>query len=198
MCKNTDIHQQKSATRKILKAARANIPENERLAHAKIITAQILQLEPLQTTEAIFIYISYATEVHTHALIKTLLQGGKTLVVPMILAPEPMQAVYLNDWEALQPGELGIPVPIVARPCQQDIDIVITPGLGFTQSGHRIGYGRGYYDQWFSQHKVRHKIALAFEAQLLNSIPIEKTDICMGTIVTEKRVINVTKTDHPA
>jgi len=54
-----------------------------------------------------------------------------------------------------------------------------------------MGFGRGYYDKWFAQNKVRHKIALAFELQLVDEIPVEDTDMPMEKIVTEKRVITI-------
>ena len=54
-----------------------------------------------------------------------------------------------------------------------------------------MGFGRGYYDKWFSKYKVSHKIALAFEVQLIEDIPIEDTDVPMEKIVTENRVITV-------
>jgi len=35
------------------------------------------------------------------------------------------------------------------------LDLIITPGLGFTKSGQRLGSGRGYYDRYFE--KILHQ-----------------------------------------
>ncbi|MCH8977423.1 MAG: 5-formyltetrahydrofolate cyclo-ligase [Proteobacteria bacterium] len=191
MQQNDEVSQQKTETRKILKSTRASIPEATRMDAANSITEQILRLDEIRDARTIFIYISYASEVHTHALIKALLAAGKTLAVPKIVKSDYMQAETFSSWEDLVPGELGILTPTDSTPCNGPFDVAITPGLGFTLSGQRMGFGRGYYDKWFAQNKVRHKIALAFEVQLINEMPVEDTDVPMEKIVTEKRVIVV-------
>lgn len=191
MQQNNEVNQQKTETRKILKSTRASIPETTRMDAANSITEQILRLNEIRDARTIFIYISYASEVHTHALIKALLAAGKTLAVPKIINSDYMQAETFSSWEDLVPGELGILTPTDSTPCNGPFDVAITPGLGFTLSGQRMGFGRGYYDKWFAQNKVRHKIALAFEVQLINEMPVEDTDVPMEKIVTEKRVIVV-------
>ena len=123
--------------------------------------------------------------------IKALLDAGKTLAVPKIVDSDFMEAETFSSWEDLVPGELGILTPGNSKPCSGPFDVALTPGLGFTLSGHRMGFGRCYYDKWFAQNKVSHKIALAYEAQLVEDIPVEDTDVPMEKIVTEQRVITI-------
>lgn len=191
MQQNQQVRQQKAETRKRLKKIRAELPDGIRLDYNNSITEQVLKLNEVQSSKIIFIYISYATEVHTHALMRILLDVGKTLVVPKIIDSDFMQAESLSRWEDLIPAELGILTTANSNPYSGSFDIAIVPGLGFTISGHRIGFGRGYYDKWFAQNKVDHKIALAYEIQLIEDIPVENTDVPMEKIVTEKRVITV-------
>jgi 5-formyltetrahydrofolate cyclo-ligase len=191
MQQNMQVSQQKAETRKMLKTARANIPESTRMDYSNSITEQVLKLDEISNSRIIFIYISYATEVHTHELIKALLAAGKTLAVPKIVDSDFMEAESFSSWEDLVPGELGILTPGNSKPCHGPFDVALTPGLGFTLSGHRMGFGRGYYDKWFAQNKVSHKIALAYEAQLVEEIPVEGTDVPMEKIVTEQRVITI-------
>jgi len=191
MRQNNEVSQRKAESRKALKAARANIPEVHRMDYANSITEQVLKLNEIRNAKVIFIYISYGTEVHTHKLIKTLLAAGKLLAVPKIVNSDTMQAETFSSWEGLVPGKLGILTPSNSEPCNEPFDVALIPGLGFTLSGHRMGFGRGYYDKWFAQNDVKHKIAIAFEAQLVDEIPIEDTDVPMEKIVTEQRVIIV-------
>ncbi len=191
MRQNKQVGQQKTETRNMLKTVRAKLPEATRIDYSNSITEQVLKLDEIKNARTIFIYISYATEVHTHELIKALLDAGKTLAVPKIVDSDFMQAESFSSWEDLIPGELGILTPGNSKPCHGPFDVALTPGLGFTLSGRRMGFGRGYYDKWFAQNKVRHKIALAYEAQLVEDIPVEETDVPMEKIVTEKRVIIV-------
>ena len=121
------------------------------MGYANSITEQVLRLNEIRDARMIFIYISYASEVHTHALIKTLLDTGKTLAVPKIVNSDYMEAEPFLSWEDLILGELGILTPADSMPCHGPFDVAIVPGLGFTLSGHRMGFGRGYYDKWFTQ-----------------------------------------------
>jgi len=189
MQQNKQVDQHKAETRKMLKLMRANIPETTRLDYSNSIAEQVLKLDEIRNARTIFIYISYATEVHTHDLIKALIDDGKALAVPKIVDSDFMKAESFSSWEDLVPGKLGILAPANSKPCDGPFDVALTPGLGFTMSGHRMGFGRGYYDKWFAQNKANHKIALAFEAQLVDEIPIDDTDVPMEKIVTEQRVI---------
>jgi 5-formyltetrahydrofolate cyclo-ligase len=100
-----------------------------------------------------------------------------------------MVAGSFSSWGDLVPGELGILTPANSQSCSGPFDVALTPGLGFTLSGHRMGFGRGYYDKWFAQNRVNHRIALAYEVQLVDEIPVEDTDVPMEKIVTEQRII---------
>ena len=184
-----DLTEQKAEIRAKLKQIRATIPKHDRLIHSKIITQKILELDEIKAAHHVFIYISYASEVNTHDLINTLLKQGKNLAVPKIIKAEPMIATAFTGWDDLISDTLGILTPANTIPYPDIIDLVVTPGLGFTQSGYRIGYGRGYYDKWFAEHPVQQKIALAFEAQILDELPIDEFDIPVNKIITEDRII---------
>jgi len=191
MQQNRQVSQQKAETREKLKTTRGKLPDATRLDYSNSITEQVLKLDEIRNARTIFIYISYATEVHTHELIKALIDVGKTLAVPKIVDSDFMQAESFSSWEDLVPGELGILAPGNSKPCSGPFDVALIPGLGFTLSGHRMGFGRGYYDKWFAQNTVSHKIALAYEVQLVEDIPVEDTDVPMEKIVTEQRVITI-------
>jgi 5-formyltetrahydrofolate cyclo-ligase len=49
-----------------------------------------------------------------------------------------------NSWEIDEPGH-GIPTPV------EKIDIVLVPLLAFDNAGHRIGYGKGFYDRFLAE-----------------------------------------------
>ena len=183
------IQARKKAARCQLKAARAAIPEVERIARSAAIEARILEMEEVQQARAIFIFISYLNEVNTHGLLKYFLNKGKDLAVPKILPSRTMIAVPFRSWDDLKKDAMGILTPSANEPYRGEFDVAITPGLGFTTKGYRIGYGRGYYDKWFATHAVHYKIALAFEAQLVDELPLEETDLPVNAIVTEDRII---------
>ncbi len=67
-----------------------------------------------------------------------------------------------------------------------DLDLIMVPGVAFDRNGGRTGHGKGYYDKLL-QHarKDAPLVALAFECQLFDEIPMEPHDIFMDAVVTE-------------
>ena len=102
-----------------------------------------------------------------------------------------MIAIRLSNLSDLEPDKIGILTPKTGEILLEPIDVVITPGLGFTRKCERLGYGRGYYDRWFSKNSVKTKIGVAFEIQITDNLPVEKTDVPMDMLITEKNTINM-------
>jgi len=67
-------------------------------------------------------------------------------------------------------------------------DLFLVPGVAFTETGVRVGRGKGYYDRYLHNHSGL-KIGLCFEFQILSELPREDHDVLMDYLVTEKRVI---------
>ncbi len=67
-------------------------------------------------------------------------------------------------------------------------DIIICPLLGFDSKLNRLGRGGGYYDKSLFKFKNIIKIGLAYSVQKINMVPIEKHDISMDAIITEKTI----------
>lgn len=67
-------------------------------------------------------------------------------------------------------------------------DAVIVPLLAFTSSGHRLGQGGGHYDRWLEAHGPVTAIGLAWDVQMVDSIPLEAHDIGLDGIVTPTRI----------
>ena len=93
--------------------------------------------------------------------------------------------IIKNVSQDTQPGAHGIPAPRAELPTipPQELDILIIPGLAFTKQGDRLGYGGGYYDRYLPLCTKAHKVALAFEQQILDSIPTETHDLKIPHII---------------
>jgi len=184
------LEQDKAALRKRLKALRADIPDTKRVAWSRRISARLFDIPEWQMARSVFAFVSYSTEVDTHDIVRQLLQDVEAVSVPRIIDQDHMLALRITEWEQLQADKMGILAPAEGEVWNEGVDIAITPGLGFGERGHRIGFGAGYYDKWFASHPCKLKIALAFEAQIQDSIPVDKYDIPVDLIVTEKRLID--------
>ena len=87
----------------------------------------------------------------------------------------------------------GVLEPITGR-CKTvpiaSIDIAIIPGIAFDEKGGRIGSGDGYYDRLIPRLSITtRKVALAFECQIVQQVPMESHDKHVDIIITEKRII---------
>ncbi len=87
----------------------------------------------------------------------------------------------------LETGPFGILQPPAEAEAAEP-EILFVPLLGFTEIGGRIGQGGGHYDRWLARHRHAVPIGLAWDAQKVDSLPLEDHDIPMHAIVTPTRL----------
>jgi len=185
--------EQKKHLRTVLKQRRSLVSESKRRVMSQQIYKYLYEIDEFSHAKSIFCYISYLSEVETHTLINDFIGQNLALAVPKIIKKSEMIAVPLSDLSDLEPDKMGILTPKNNQSASAPFDIAITPGVGFTATGERLGYGKGGYDRWFSQNKVKTKIGVAFEIQLVEQLPTEKTDVSLDILVTEERIIDLRK-----
>jgi 5-formyltetrahydrofolate cyclo-ligase len=145
--------------------------------------------------EVVSFYVSVRDEVRTHAGIATALADGKRVAVPYCVADE-LELFWLRDVAELVPGRFGIPEPLAELRTRDDrrvpaaaCDLIFVPGVAFDARGGRIGHGRGFYDRLLARARPDTlRVALGFECQLVDAIPLEPHDVRMHRVVTERSV----------
>lgn len=183
----------KTQLRQELKCRLAQIDADARDAKSRKICSFILDSEPFQKASVIMLFLSLPHEVDTTAMILSAWQQGKTVVVPKMsweqrhMIPVEIKSLetgFKQDRMGLRNPVSGVPVPF------EEIDLVITPGLGFDRKGNRLGRGGSYYDRFFASHGVNAaKWAVCFSEQVYPQIPHTERDVPMDAVVTEKGVI---------
>ncbi len=185
------MQDQKLQLRRQFRQYRDNIDAITRGRNDLAILEKLQGLPEITAANSLFCYISTGTETDTRLLLDWLLTQGKQLAVPKITGNGRMLAVAFTGWSDLQTGKPGIPAPVLSDEFNGKLDVSITPGLAYTISGTRLGQGQAYYDRWFAEHTVQHKIALAFECQMTDKLPADAHDIAVDIIITEQRIIRV-------
>ncbi|RME34598.1 MAG: 5-formyltetrahydrofolate cyclo-ligase [Gammaproteobacteria bacterium] len=185
----TDTAGLKRELRRAMKARRDAIEPALRKQYSARIRERLLTLPQVAQARRIFAFVSCGSEVCTHTLVRGLLDEKRMVCAPYIAGRTRMEARRLERWEDLVEDRMGILAPVGGSPCEGPFDLSITPGLAFTTSGARLGYGAGYYDRWFAAHPETCRVAVAFEAQLVESIPTDATDLPVHYIVTEERLL---------
>ena len=93
-----------------------------------------------------------------------------------------MDFFEVKSLEELEPGYFNIPEPPETTPAPKG-DLIIVPGVAFSKKGERLGYGGGFYDRFLEHHKV-YTIGVAYDFQIMNSLPTEEHDRKLNEIIT--------------
>ena len=185
-------HAKRAAREQALARRDALSPERrERLSAA--ICVRAAALPELQAAGTLLLFGSFRTEIDTSPLIAWALARGRVVCLPRVLAPRLLAAYRVRDVRAdLQPGAWGIPEPRAGLPeiAPEAIDAVVVPGAAFDVEGRRCGYGGGFYDTYLPLTRAGvPRVALAFEAQIVDEVACESHDLAVDAIVTEDRII---------
>lgn len=177
---------------------RCLLSEQQTREKSRRIFEKLMLLKAFKESFVILCYVDFRNEVITRDFIKDCLGMGKRVTVPRIEKVaqnhSEMKALEIRNPENdLEKGHFGILEPVKEIHCEVspwEIDLVVVPGVAFSRDRHRIGYGAGYYDRFLQQ--VREsclKVGIAFECQMVDSIPVEAHDIPLDLIITEEREI---------
>ena len=174
------------------------IEEIEKLS--LMLTDKFCSLEEYKNASCIYAYMSYNQEVNTKYLIERAWKDGKKIAVPKTLAsgkktnkngvivPDYMEFIYINSFDELKNGYVGIPEPDYDenKVAKEKEVLILMPGLAFDKNNNRIGYGGGFYDKYLSSNKETKftKVALGFDFQLYETIPTEPYDEKMDYVLT--------------
>ncbi|RLF34242.1 MAG: 5-formyltetrahydrofolate cyclo-ligase [Thermoplasmata archaeon] len=182
----------KNILRKKLINVRKKLSWEEVLIKSRKIEHKLFSLKEFKNSSTILFYVSYNNEVYTHDMIKKCIASDKNVVAPVVDKNNNCLILSrLRRWEDLVVGTYGILEPRkekIDEVSVDDIDLIIVPGVGFDEKGYRVGHGMGYYDRLLKLSKVLH-IGLAFEFQIIKSIPHDPYDVPVDIIVTEEKVI---------
>lgn len=133
-----------------------------------------------------FLSIPSKKEVDTSYLI-TVLQGrDKQIVVPKVSGERSLTHYLLTDATVLKPNAWDIPEPEegLEVPAEK-IDVVFVPLLAFDLDGHRVGYGKGFYDIFLKTcRKDVVKIGLSFFEAEARIDDVAAEDIALDYCIT--------------
>lgn len=182
----------KSSLRIKYKKMRESIPSEELEQWSLEIANRTLELPIWEYSfYHIFLSIPGKKEVNTEPLLHVLQGKDKNVVLPKSdFISGSMKGLLLMDSTRIIPNEWHIPEPedgIEIPP--EKIDVVFIPLLAFDRQGHRIGYGKGFYDRFLTSCPEKTiKVGLSFfEAEPVIS-EIFSSDIPLDYCVTPSEI----------
>lgn len=193
-----DIFNEKKALRKDILTKRKNIDTAEKEKMDKEILDRFFESKYYKEAENIFIYISYDSEIDTSEIIDKAFKDGKKIYVPRTeFETRLMDAVEITSFDNLIKSSYGILEPSIedSHINPNELDLIVVPGVAFDRNGGRMGYGAGFYDRYFkkiNKDNIKRivKLALAYDFQVLEEVPMNVQDVPVDFIITEKEFIS--------
>ena len=172
------------------------IPPQLRNEKSRRVCQNLISTPEFQSASAVMMYLSLPHEADTSEAILQAWQLGKIVAVPKISWQQrhmiPVQINSLETGFSTEASGLrnpigGVPVPF------EEIDLVVTPALGFDREGNRLGRGGSFYDRFFTNKELKApRCGFAFAEQVVDSIPATECDEPVNFLVTDEEIIYFT------
>ena len=163
---------------------------------SRSILGKFVSLPEYISASTVMFYIDVRSEVRTCNALAEALRSNKKIVVPWCDDDERLKLFHLENIDELELGMYGILEPSKElrhihekQAYVYDIDLIMVPGVAFDTRGARMGHGKGYYDKLLGEaYPETRVVALAFECQMFDEIPVEPHDVFMHKIITEHNI----------
>lgn len=178
----------KRSIREELLARRQHLAADTCLGRSLAAQERFLQTPEFTASTVLGLYSPVRNEVFTEEIFTVARRSGKMVAYPRVRGAL-LEFVAVMEREELVSGAFGIlepggtqAVPLAA------LDLIVVPGVAFDLGGHRLGYGKGYYDRFLHERRG-HLAGLCFDFQLVGTLPAESHDVRMDMVVTEDRTL---------
>ena len=173
------------STRLAMRKMREQLTADEVTAKSGQVIQTILNHLNLSSYDAYLCYMPFRNEVDLRPLYLQLLDLRKRLYFPVTGADE-ICFYEVSDLSEFHSGTFGILEPTSEILYEgNENTLSFTPGLAFSESGERIGYGGGYYDRFYEVHPDVTRLGVCFDAQISSEITVMDWDISMHMVATE-------------
>lgn len=190
----SDCSAQKAILRRRMRVIRRDIPLQKRHRHEARLCAQLLAWPLLAQAQRVAVYYPFGHEANIWPWAQNAAAAGKAIYLPgrhqkveagfFELRPDALPPIF-------SPGVFDMGPQ--ARPAQQDeLDLILLPGLAADFSGNRLGYGGGWYDTLLAKMGGDSPRGIVlFEEQMVETVPSEPWDIPIQFIITPERLIDL-------
>ncbi len=186
----------KAELRKRMRGVRKTAPLEACTERSAKIVASLAEHPAVKAAKsaALFWPILERHEVDLRSLDALLRARGAGVAYPSI-DPDTGDMVFrfVDDLSKLDEAGYGFSEPPKDAPAATsgEIDVVIVPALAIDPTGHRIGYGAGYYDRTLPKYAPPAvAIAVAYDWQLVAEVPATPGDVQVDAVVTDLRVLD--------
>jgi 5-formyltetrahydrofolate cyclo-ligase len=197
----TNSIEDKAGLRALVRERLVGMSGRERARLSAAACERALAWEPLARASKVLAYAPMRSEVDVEPLIEALLARGVVVCIPSTdwagctILPVPItdlrHDVGLVERGVRQPRSTLPPI------APEEVELYLVPGVAFDVRGGRLGRGGGFYDRVLGNPARRGPaLGLAFEAQVLEEIPMEAHDQRVDALATCARLVDCRATDR--
>lgn len=164
---------------------------SERASASLAICRAVSEDDSFLDSLGLHVYLPIGSEVDIVPLVELAWEMGKEVGMMTVMGDGGIRQYTINPSTTYRRTRFGIMEPIDADPFDMNIcDLVIVPIVAADENCNRLGYGKGYYDQFLSLNP-RPTIGVAFDLQIVPQLPTDDGDIQLDMIYTESRYIEL-------
>lgn len=188
----------KRQIRQRMQAVRIAVPASARALRSAKLCKRVLELEELGSAArvALFWPMLQRGEVDLRAVDDALRARGAEVFYPCMREDTDPHFGFarLRDEGVAEVAAHGFRQPPASEPLAApgEIDVIVVPALAVSPTGHRLGYGAGFYDRVLGAFRPPAlAVAVAFDFQLLAELPVTVNDVACDIVVTDERTLKV-------
>lgn len=185
--------QVKQALRERMRRVRHVLPPEAVAARSARLRERLWALPELQAAPLVVGYRAVRKEVDLAPLLERVERAGKRVGLPRVQDAEGLALHLYRAGEPLAESAFGIeePLPEAEAVPLDAAMVILVPALALDVRGHRVGYGRGYYDRLLPRLPHAFKVAIGYDFQLASELPASEHDVAADCVVTDERTLRV-------
>lgn len=181
------IEEDKRKIRLAAKVKRDSLTQTEISLWSDVICRKLSEQSFFQNAGTVCFYYPLGSEVNLLPLAKLSLESGKQTAFPRVNGSN-MDFYRISSLEEFTEGAFHVMEPTGSDILCTENALILVPGLVFDAYGGRMGYGKGYYDRYFSRYPFLQKAGICYEMQKTGKVPYDEHDIFMDMVVTEQGI----------
>jgi 5-formyltetrahydrofolate cyclo-ligase len=192
-----DLDHAKQALRAGMKARLSALPPAEAASASARIRDRVIASDLFTRASVIMLFSPLPGEVDLRPIATQAHRLGKHICLPISDWAARKIVPVRGDMDRLVSGRYGLMEPHPDAPAApvSGIGLVLVPGLAFDLAGHRLGRGAGMFDRFLADPALRAiTCAVAFDLQVVDSVPAAAHDIPIQWIVTPTRLVATSAT----
>ena len=136
------------------------------------------------------LYYPSSFEINVLKLLEINYISNQNLLLPVIEENNSMNFFPWKKNEVLKVNKYGILEPFKKK--KNIPHVMLVPLLAFDKNKYRLGYGKGFYDRYLNKYLKKNKdiltVGVAFSFQKHHKLTIDKNDVKLNYILTEKGI----------